>query len=140
MEKSKYKLKIPHPGDTKSLYEAVSEWVTGRILCEDKTHITGLAISDPDILVPKEPSLVFQAGTAKYFSWTDSDETNNLIYTPELKTSFYLLGTILSSNIFFFFTFNWYIFSAVKAYDLFPKLRARPEYQLSSGTKPVIKR
>ena len=24
-------------------------------MCEDKTHSTGLTMSDPDILVPKEP-------------------------------------------------------------------------------------
>ena len=39
-----------------TVYEAVSEWVTGRLLCEEKTHITGLTISDPNILVQKEPS------------------------------------------------------------------------------------
>ena len=31
--------------------EAVSEWVTERVLCEDKTHGTGRTMSDPDILV-----------------------------------------------------------------------------------------
>ena len=37
------------------LYKTVSEWVTGRLLREDKTHITGLTINNPDILVPKQP-------------------------------------------------------------------------------------
>ena len=36
-------------------YEAVYEWVTERVLREDKTHSTGLTMSDPDILVPNEP-------------------------------------------------------------------------------------
>ena len=39
---------------TKKVYEAVSEWVTERVLREDKTHSTGLTMSDLDILVPKE--------------------------------------------------------------------------------------
>ena len=37
------------------LYEAVYEWVTERVLREDKTNSTGLTMSDPDILVPSEP-------------------------------------------------------------------------------------
>ena len=28
-------------------YEAVSEWVTERVVCEDKSHSTGLTMSDP---------------------------------------------------------------------------------------------
>ena len=35
--------------------EAVSELVTERVLREDKTHSTGMKLSDPDILVPNEP-------------------------------------------------------------------------------------
>ena len=35
-------------------YEAVSEWVTERVLREDKSHSTGLTMRDPDILVPYE--------------------------------------------------------------------------------------
>ena len=38
------------------VYEAVYEWVTERVFREDKTHSTGLTMSDPDILVPNEPS------------------------------------------------------------------------------------
>ena len=37
-------------------YEAGSESVTERVLHEDKTHSTGLTISDPNILVSNEPS------------------------------------------------------------------------------------
>ena len=38
-----------------SEYKAVFEWVTERVLCEDKTPSTGgLTMSDPDILVPNE--------------------------------------------------------------------------------------
>ena len=37
------------------IYEVVSELVTERALREDKTHSTGLTMSDPDILVPNEP-------------------------------------------------------------------------------------
>ena len=37
----------------------------------------------------------------------------------------------------FFFTFNWHISSTVWVFDLIPKLRARPEYQLCSGTKYI---
>ena len=37
-------------------YEAVYEWVTERVLREDKTQSTELTMSDPDILVPNEPS------------------------------------------------------------------------------------
>ena len=36
-------------------YEVVPEWGLGKLLCEDKTHITGLTVSDPDILLPKYP-------------------------------------------------------------------------------------
>ena len=36
-------------------YEAVSEWVTERVLREDKNHSTGLTMSDPPIMVPNEP-------------------------------------------------------------------------------------
>ena len=37
-----------------SEYEAVSEWVTERVLRADKTPSTGLTMSDLDILVPNE--------------------------------------------------------------------------------------
>ena len=37
-------------------YEAVSEWVTEKVSCEDKTHSTGLTMSVPDILVQNEQS------------------------------------------------------------------------------------
>ena len=40
--------------DNGSAYEAMSEWFSARVLCEDKTHSTGLTMSDLDILVPKE--------------------------------------------------------------------------------------
>ena len=43
-------------GFIRNCYEAVSQCVTERVLCEDKTHSTGLTKSDPDILVPNEPS------------------------------------------------------------------------------------
>ena len=36
-------------------YEAVFEWVTERVLLEDKTHSSGLTMSDPKIIVPNEP-------------------------------------------------------------------------------------
>ena len=36
-------------------YEAVSECVTERVLREDKSHSTGLTMSDPPIMVPNEP-------------------------------------------------------------------------------------
>ena len=36
----------------KLVYEAVYEWVTERVLREDKTHSSGLTVSDPDMLVP----------------------------------------------------------------------------------------
>ena len=32
-----------------------SEWVTERVLREDKSHSTGLTMSDPQIMVPNEP-------------------------------------------------------------------------------------
>ena len=35
--------------------EAVSEWVTERVLREDKSHTAGLTMSDPQIMVPNEP-------------------------------------------------------------------------------------
>ena len=38
-------------------YEAGSERVTERVLREDKTHSTGLIMSDPDILVPNKQVL-----------------------------------------------------------------------------------
>ena len=38
-----------------SQYEAVSEWVTERVLCEEKNHSTGLPMSDPHIMVPNKP-------------------------------------------------------------------------------------
>ena len=41
-----------NPGQHKRL---VSEWVTERVLCEDKTHSTGLTMSDPQIMVSNEP-------------------------------------------------------------------------------------
>ena len=44
--------------------------------------------------------------------------------------------SILSSN-YFWTTLNCHITSTVRAFDLIPKLRARPEYQLSSGTKYI---
>ena len=37
-------------------YEAVSEWVNKRLLCEDKIHSTELTMSGSDILVPNKPS------------------------------------------------------------------------------------
>ena len=37
---------------TSGLYEAVSDLVTKRLLREDKTHSTGLTMSDTDTLVP----------------------------------------------------------------------------------------
>ena len=42
--------------------------------------------------------------------------------------------TIFSGN-YFWKTLNCHNSSTVRAFDLIPKLRARPEYQLSSGTK-----
>ena len=37
-------------------YEAdMSEWVTERVLREDKSHSIGLTMSDPYIMVPNEP-------------------------------------------------------------------------------------
>ena len=33
---------------------AVSEWVTERVLCVDKTYSTGIKMSDPDILLQKK--------------------------------------------------------------------------------------
>ena len=41
----------------------------------------------------------------------------------------------LFSGIKFFF--NFHISSTVRTFDLFPKLRARPEYQLYSGTTHI---
>ena len=41
--------------------EAVSEWVTERVLRVDKTKVTWIKISDPDISVPNEPSIAFQS-------------------------------------------------------------------------------
>ena len=35
-------------------YGAISEWVTERVLREDKIHSTGLTISDFDMLVPND--------------------------------------------------------------------------------------
>ena len=35
-------------------YGAVSEWVTERVLCEDKTHSTELTMSDPHIMLPNK--------------------------------------------------------------------------------------
>ena len=40
---------------TETTYEAVPEWVTERVLHEDKTHITGLTKNDPPIMLPNEP-------------------------------------------------------------------------------------
>ena len=40
---------------TTLMYEAVSEWVTERLLHEDKNHSTWLTMSDPKIMVPNEP-------------------------------------------------------------------------------------
>jgi hypothetical protein len=40
----------------------------------------------------------------------------------------------LFSGIFFFVYLNGHYSSTVRDFDLIPKLRARPEYQLSSGT------
>ena len=37
------------------MYEAVSEWVTEKVLRGDKNHSTGLTMSDPQIMVPNEP-------------------------------------------------------------------------------------
>ena len=39
---------------------------------------------------------------------------------------------------FFWKTLNFHISLTVRAFDLIPKLRARPEYHLSSGTKYII--
>ena len=44
--------------------------------------------------------------------------------------------SIFSGN-YFGTTLNCHITSTVNAFDLIPKLRARPEYQLSSGTKYI---
>ena len=33
---------------------AVSEWVTERVLCVDKTYSTGIKMGDPDILLQKK--------------------------------------------------------------------------------------
>ena len=40
---------------SKLAYKAVSESVTERVLLKDKSHSTGLTISDPPIMVPNEP-------------------------------------------------------------------------------------
>ena len=40
-------------------------------------------------------------------------------------------------GIFFLLTLNSHNSSTVRAFDLIPKLRARPEYQLSYGTKYI---
>ena len=37
-------------------YEFYLHAILERVLREDKTHSTGLTMSDPDILVPNEPS------------------------------------------------------------------------------------
>ena len=44
--------------------------------------------------------------------------------------------SIFSGN-YFVKTLNCHISSTVRAFDLIPKLRARPKYQLSSGTKYI---
>ena len=43
----------------------------------------------------------------------------------------------LLSGIFLWKTLNCHISSTIGAFDLIPKLRARPEYQLSSGNKYI---
>ena len=45
--------------------------------------------------------------------------------------------SIFSGNYFGKKTLNCHISSAIRAFDLISKLRARPEYQLSSGTKYI---
>ena len=54
-------------------YEAVSEWVTGKVLREDKTHSTGLSMSDPNILVPNEPSWSYLSSHA--WCWRQNTST-----------------------------------------------------------------
>ena len=42
-------------GSHNSSYEEVSEWVTERVLREDRNQSTGLTMSEPQNMVPNDP-------------------------------------------------------------------------------------
>ena len=80
-------------------------------------------------------SLAFRAGTAKTFSLTDSDERKNLNLHSRVENPLLFSWNQVLKQYLFLFTLNRCISETVIAFDLILKLRARPEYQQSSGNK-----
>ena len=72
-------------------------------------------------------SLLFQAGRAKSFSLTDSNKANTKLALHSWKPTYLLIEQRI-----LILSLKSHISQTVRDFDLMPKLRARPKYQLSS--------
>ena len=84
--------------------------------------------------IPVVNSFLFWACIAENFSLTDSDESKTNLALQSWKPTFLSLKPCFHA-IFCLTTFNCNISLAVRDFDLIPRLRAKPKYQLSYGTK-----
>ena len=86
------------------VYMAVCEWVRDRLWLEDKIHISEITISDPDILVPKEPW---------HTAMLNMKGQTNIIHRVLKESQIYVICFTVSLNhlclhlYFWWFSKNW---------------------------------
>ena len=100
--------------------------------------LNGLTWANLGQLNPLPVHLRFEQVQPKIWAWRTPMKAKNWIGPPELKTNLSLLEIIFSGNsLWKNFELSYFLerLKAVRAFDLIPRLRARPKHQLSSGTK-----